>query len=53
MKGSQRTKSERMAPATAANIETIARFEEEFLETRTYWYRLADKVAAFAGSPHL
>jgi uncharacterized membrane protein len=33
-----------------ANIETIVRLEAEFIEQRTFWNRLADEIAGFAGS---
>jgi uncharacterized membrane protein len=36
--------------AALANIETIARLEEEFIEGRTLWDRVADAIAAFTGS---
>ena len=39
-----------MPSAAVANIETVARLEEEFLEKRTLWDRIADTIADFTGS---
>ena len=51
MKGSEGPKEQgRMASAAVANIEAIARLEEQFLETRTFWQLAADTVAGFTGS---
>jgi uncharacterized membrane protein len=43
-------KEHTMSPAALANIETIARLEEEFIEQRTVWDRLSDAIAHFTGS---
>jgi len=36
--------------AALENIEAIARLEEEFIEQRTLWNRVADGIAGFTGS---
>jgi uncharacterized membrane protein len=39
-----------VASAAIENIEAIARLEQDFLNERTIWDRIADAVAAFSGS---
>jgi uncharacterized membrane protein len=39
-----------IASAVIANIEAIAHMEEDFLQARTAWDRIADSIAAFTGS---
>jgi uncharacterized membrane protein len=48
--GMHRLQRGAMPSVAAANIETIARIEEEFSDQRTFWQRVADPVAGFAGS---
>ncbi len=46
----QRSSAPRLLPSTEANIEAIARLEEEFLARRTLLERAADAIADFSGS---
>lgn len=46
----QNTPDPPIAAAAVANIETIAKMEEAFLQSRTIWDRIADKIVAFTGS---
>src|SRR4051794_30719035 len=39
-----------MPSAAIESIEAIARLEQEFLQERTFWHRVADAIANFTGS---
>ena len=45
-----RDRTPRVASAAIENIHAIVRLEEEFLNERSIWDRIADLVAAFSGS---
>src|SRR3954470_13582772 len=40
----------KMPSAAIESIDAIARLEQEFLQQRTFWNRVADAVADFTGS---
>jgi uncharacterized membrane protein len=50
MKNSQRQRTETTPRSVQANLDTVAKLEEEFLEQRTLSDRIADAMAGFTGS---